>query len=251
MIWLAGIALPANLCACLVIVNAWTPSATRATIMVGGLLVGNLALLTYLVSSGRTRGSQVGQHPPVAATSQRSGGWFLAKSVTGYASGDALEAMALLLPAASLTILNIVNRIVGSVSTTLVSSILPKLINRSSTSRAGATTFGRWLAGLLSLPFCVVAMISIFVSLPYEQYVLATLAWLLTSGMNVSAQRLAYRFLPPAASVLSIASAVTVTVAVAVIATTSLFTLKVLFVGAIALDALPASFLLWSLSERV
>jgi hypothetical protein len=100
------------------------------------------------------------------------------------------------------------------------------------------------------LPFCIVGATSLFVQLPYQEYVLATLAWLLTSGMNVSAQRMAYRFLAPSASILSIVSAVVVIVVIAVMSLTPWFTLKVLFVGAIALDAFPAAALLWTLSER-
>jgi hypothetical protein len=249
-IWLAGVALPANVLACLFIVNAWSPSTARATIMVGGLLVGNIALLTYLTMTGRTRPINHPQKMDPTTSTRKSGGWFLAKAVTGYASQDILEALALLLPAASLTILNVINRIVGSISTTVVSSILPKLVNRQSTSRANIATFTRWLAIILVLPFCVVGATALVIHLPYQEYVFTTLAWLLTSGMNVSAQRMAYRFLAPSASVLSIVSAVLVIGFLVFASTTPWFTLKVLFVGAIALDALPAAFLLWTLSER-
>jgi hypothetical protein len=249
VIWLAGVALPANILACLVIVNAWSPSTARATIMVGGLLAGNIALLIYLSATGR---ASTTDHPHVDPTTstRSSGGWFLAKSVTGYASQDILEALALLLPAASLTILNIINRIVGSISTTVVSSVLPKLVNRQSTSRADVATFTRWLAAILALPFCIVGATSLVLHLPYQEYVFTTLAWLLASGMNVSAQRMAYRFLAPSASVLSIISAVLVISFLVIASMMPWFTLKVLFVGAIALDALPAAFLLWTLSER-
>jgi hypothetical protein len=249
-LWLAGVALPANLVACLVIANAWSPSTARATIMVGGLLIGNIALFIFLWATGRTRTVTRLEHVVAAPSASHAGGWFLAKSVTGYASQDMLEALALLLPAASLTILNIINRIVGSVSTAVVSSVLPKLVNRTSTSHKGAATFARWLAVILALPFCIVAAATLFIHLPYEEYVLTTLAWLLASGLNVSAQRMAYRFLTPSASVLSIASTIIVIGLVAIVSTTAWFSLKVLFVGAIALDAFPAAFLLWTLSER-
>jgi hypothetical protein len=252
VIWLAGIALPANLLACVSIGYAWTPSSLRATVMVGGLLIGNIALFAYLRATGRTKSAPRSAHSAAAASAApRSSGWFLAKSITGYASQDALEALALLLPAASLTILNILNRIVGSISTAMVSSILPKLVNRDSATQTDAANFARWFAVLLAVPFCLVAATTLIVSIPYQEYVLTTLAWLLVSGMNVSAQRMAYRFLAPSASVLSIVSAAAVVVFVIAASLTPWFSLKILFVSAIALDALPATFLLWTLSERV
>jgi len=248
-IWLAGVALPANVGACLLIAHAWVPSSLRATLMVGGLVIGNLFLLTYLKRSGRTK-SAAGGHPLAGPPTPRAGGWFLTKSVTGYASQDVFEGLALLLPATSLTILNILNRVVGSLSTALVSSVLPKLVHRGTASRNQAVSFARWIAALLAVPFCVVGVLSLFVALPYQEYVLATLAWLLASGLNASAQRLAYRFLPASASVLSIVSAVLVVGVVVAISATTLFSLRTLFVGAIALDALPAAFLFLTLSER-
>lgn len=250
VMWLAGIALPANVLACLVIADAWTPSTARATAMVGGLLVGNLGLLVHLSAVGRLKVIEYVAPAHLESGKRGSSAWFLAKSVTSYASRDVLEALALLLPTASLTILNILNRIVGSVSTTVVSSVLPKLINRKTTSQADVAAFTRWLALLLALPFCIAGIIALVVHLPYQEYVFIALAWLLASGMNVSAQRMAYRFLSPSASVLSVVSAVVVTGLLVVAATTTWLTLKLLFMGAIALDALPAVFLLWTLAER-
>jgi hypothetical protein len=250
-LWLAGVALPANLIACLAIAKAWDPASLRATLMVAGLVLGNVMLLSYMTLTGRTRHPEA-DHLAAPTRSHTLGSiWFLAKSITGYASLNIVQALALLLPAASLTLVSVMTRIVGSFSTTVISSMLPRFVNRYSDSQTAVKRFLRWMTGVLLVPFVVVALLGLAAHIPYAPYPTLVAAWILASSMNVAAQRMAYRFLAPSASVLSIASAIVVILFLCIVATTSWFTLHVLLLGSLALDAIPASCLLWTLRERL
>lgn len=253
-IWLSGIFLPANICACLAILYPWEPPAARAALMVGGLAVGNSIFYLYMRLGGRGQSTQVDGLGTDAvadeASSTRGGGWFLAKGITGYASQTGTQAIALTLPGASVTVLNVMARVVASVSTTLVGAVLPRFVHASSKSVRSSSRIAWWIGAVFGSPCLLIVAVGPWLNLPYELYVVLGLAWAAAVGINAVAQRVAYRFLPPSASVLSILSSVIVITALALLAAAGKMSLPVLLIGAVAVDSLPAGFLMWSLRER-
>lgn len=264
--WLAGVALPANAVACLAIIDPWNSASTRATAMVLGLLVGNLILCGAFVranapvptatadvaiATGLVPRTLTPDRRGVELTARRRDDlWYLAKSVLGYAGGNVIQALALLLPAASVTILNVVMRLVGVLPTTVVSTLLPRVVNRASDAPDAALRLGRWIAyGMYPILLACLALTSAKL-VPDGPEVLVVSAWLIPASLNAIAHRVAYRFLAPAASVWSVVTTVLILTFLSLAAGASWFSLNVVLLSCMALDAVPGACILWTLKQR-
>jgi hypothetical protein len=247
--WLAGVALPANAIAAALIVVPWDNPIHRAEIMVGGLVVGNFALLSHM----RTR--HIGEPVTVRVSGDPGGnvrggaGWFFAKSTTGYASGNVIQGLAALLPATGVTVISIMTRVVGSISATGVNAVIPRVIHRNSDDFDGAVGFMRLVAVIVGLPFLLGFAVCAAWSFDGREYVVVALAWLFAAAMNAIAQRMTYRFLDPSASVMSIASAFLIVGGLCAVSGSDWFGLQVLLGGSVALEAVPAVCLAVTLAQ--
>src|SRR3712207_1555773 len=118
--WSVGIALPANVTACLALAWPWSASTHTTTAMAIGLVVGNAGLAWVM------RHRMVGQSVLAYAANERTGQdgahWLLARSLTGYATHAALSTAAVLLPASALTIANLSSKVVAAVTTTFTNA---------------------------------------------------------------------------------------------------------------------------------
>jgi hypothetical protein len=245
--WLSGVALPANIVAALVIVDPWGTPAHRASAMVAGLVFGNAMLFAYMIV--KRVGEAASIAPSSLSTASGGAGWFFAKSTTGYASGNVIQALAALLPATAVTVVSVMTRIVGSISATGVNAIMPRIIHRNSDSIDSASSFMRLVALILGGPFLLGVLVASLATFDNRIYVVLTVAWLFAASMNAIAQRMTYRFLSPSASIMSIASAMVIVGALCAVSGTPWFGLQILLAGSIALEAIPAICLSVTLSE--
>jgi hypothetical protein len=248
--WIAGVALPANFLAMAILVLRWGSAEATVTAMVSALVVGNLALL--FVMTRRDIGNVVYNGAPTTAEHPRSDpAWFLGRASAGFIGGVLMQSMAVLLPAASLTILSLAMKVVGSVSTTFVSAILPTMVHQETDSPAAARRFLRILM-LVIAAASVVGLIMVFgVRRDLLLPALAFAAWLLTSSSSAVAQRLSFRFLRPKIASLSTGGVGVVVACALLSARAPGFDLTVLLSSYAAIDAVSALLLLWLLKDRM
>jgi hypothetical protein len=251
--WISGIALPANLLAALTLLFPWGTSVTAVVAMQIALVVGNTGLL--LVSRHLEVGDAVVAKAPLTSTStseSRSTGtyWFLTKSSIAYLGLTVLQSLAIMLPASSLTLLNVAAKIVGSVSATLVNAIMPLVIHQDTESRVGAERFLRALLWLLGIGG------ALFVSVVGFSYPVLTAAalcvslWVIGSSASAVSQRMAFRFLAPNASRVTIV-VVPIVVAIALLSSMAPhFQLLTLICAYASLDGLTGAVLLRSLGNN-
>jgi hypothetical protein len=246
--WISGIALPANVAACLALVWPWQSSLATTLAMVLALCLGNVVAL--LVARRQQVGELVLAAIPEAADMHRGSLWFFAKAATGYAGQLVLMTLAVLLPASSVTVLSLAAKVVGALATTFTNAVMPVLVHRSTPSPRLARRFLRFLCtGLLGLSVIgTVVVAAVAPDLTVAAIVVS--AWVLASSAAAVAQRTAFRFLPADAAGLVMAAVAAVVLGTTLLALLPGFDVVVLLCAYAALDAATAALLLWRLQDR-
>jgi hypothetical protein len=216
--------------------------------MAAGLVIGNVILL--IVMNRRRVGQAVIDAAAENPAAQTASYWLLARSATGYGSHVALSTTAVLLPASSITILNLANKIVTAISTTFTNAMLPALLHRNTQTSHAAHRFLRTSStALVAFGGVLVAAVSLII--PDRTVAAIILAgWLVGSSAAAVAQRTAYRFLPARTFVNAMFWSIVVVVAVLIVAHTSWWHLNTLLIAYAILDLGTAAVLLWSLKDR-
>jgi hypothetical protein len=246
--WFAGVALPANAVACVMLAMPWTTLSVRVIAMLVGLTLGNALLWLYFRI--RRLGPRQEQLPIGSGSARATVTWFFAKSATGHVGLNAIQALALVLPASSITILSILTKVVGSISTTAINALMPTLVNANQSSQEPALRF-LWRTSVpLSMFLVVVSTIALVKTNVSVAYVAIGLGWLAAINANAVAQRLAYRFLPPSASRVSILVMLVVLASLGTMAAFDALSLPLLVIGFVTIEAATAITLLWVLNVR-
>lgn len=247
--WIAAIALPANFLALIALLFPWNSSAETVTAMMLALTVANVVFL--LVTLRSQVGVRVIMGLPLEPTRKhRAYWWFLAKSGTSYGGLMIVQSLALILPASTLTLLTLPMKIVGSVSATFVNAIMPLLVHQETDSPVAARRFLRLLATLLSVVGLVFfAGASIFF-VKYQTETLVVALWLVASASASVAGRMAYRFLKPSASRVTLIVVPIVVLGVASSTASSSFGLVSLLCAYALADAASAFLFLLALRDR-
>jgi hypothetical protein len=248
-LWIAGVALPANMVAVTVLLFPWNTSAAFMTAMTCGLVVGNAGLLICM--SLQRIGDSVLDSAPDHTETQGASLWFLGLASVSFLGQTLLQSFAVLLPASSITFLNVGYKIVGSVSATFVNAIMPVIVHQGTDSSRSARRFLRIVIVVVSTAgaFLAVAVWMIRPDLLVPAVVIAI--WLTTSAAAAVAERTSFRFLA------AHASARTIGVVIAIVALTAIssaypgFNLTVLLCAYAAMDGLAAMLLLWPLKDRL
>jgi hypothetical protein len=248
--WVSAIALPANALAIVVMLFPWPSSTSTVTVMMSALTAANIGLLLLQIKF--RVGKQCFDELPVEAPRRHHAHvWFLTKSGVGYGGLMVIQSLSLVLPPATLTLLTVPMKIVGSVAATFVNAIMPLLVHQTTDSPQGAKRFLRALAILLgSMGGAGVIAVGAFLPEFFPQAVIVAL-WLIASASASVASRMAYRFLPPSASRITIAVVPIVVLAVGVSAASGAFNLIVLLSAYAIVDALSSFLLLASLRDRL
>lgn len=243
--WLAAVALPANLAAVTVIIYPWHPSSLRVTLMTVGLVMGNLIGLSLVDRS--TPPSLVGKAP---GSANPPSGWFLAKAISGHSAFALTQGIAATLPVSGVTTFFVISRIVGSVSMSGVSAIIPKHINANSSSPKQGTRLmmvvGGVGAGITTL-VVIWAMLSSYID---RGLVALASLWLAATSINLICQRLAARFLSAAAAAVTVAGVFASLGVLALLSRQPNFGLPYLLSSVVLTEILPASSILVLLSMR-
>lgn len=248
--WEASLALPANLAATLALLLPWTDSTATVTAMVAALLLGNVAFLGALIRQGTGR-SLLDSLPAVGDPHRSAAWWFAAKSMSSYGGLTILQSLAVLLPASAVTLLSVAVKIASSTSAVLINAVMPRLVHQGVDSASAGRSFLRWITLLLASvgSLAVAATAGLHPQALLGVWVLAL--WLLASAAAATAQRMAYRFLAPNASRVTILAVLTVVaLALATSRSSNVDLVSVLCAYAL-LDALVATTLLWKLADRV
>jgi len=246
--WNAAIALPANALATLTLLIPFHSAATTVVVMVGGLVIGNATLLLFAV---RARlGREVVESAPVDASGRTGAYWFFTKASVGYVGLIVLQSLAVLLPAAAVTLLNVGVKIVGSIAATFVNAVMPQMIHHQSDSIGPSKRFLRGLVGVLAgASALVVAGVAIVANELVVPAICVGL-WVVASSSSAIAQRMSFRFLAPSASRITLI-VVPVVVALAVVSSVAPgFQLVVLLCAYAAVDGASAALLLFALRDR-
>lgn len=248
-LWISGIALPANVLGTILLVIPWGSSILSVTAMSLGLLIGNLVITVVMVR--RRVGQDALDSAPLLGSGRAGSYWFFGKATVGYSSQIAMQSAAVILPSSSLTILNIVNKIVGSASASFVNALMPRFVHQQSESTDAGRRFLRFVAP--SFGACGIVLFGIaVVFMPEAAGAALILAlWLVLAPSAAIAQRLAFRFLPPSASRVSVFVVVLVVVLALLSTGSTNFSLIVLLAALALLDGLTAMLLLWLLKDRV
>lgn len=247
-LWIAGIALPPNLLAAITLAYPWTAPTTAMTVMVAGLLGGNVLLAVIMNRRG------VGDDVITSAGEHGAGAgslWFLALSSSSYLGQTVLQSLAVLLPASGITLLNVAYKLVGSVSATLVNATMPSLIHRDTESPSAARRFLRVVAVVVTAGGLV--LVGGVEVLGPELLIPAVVVavWLLCSAASAVAARMSFRFLRPGASRRTIGVVVTVVALTTLASSGAGFSLTVLLCAYAALDGAAAVLLLLPLRDRL
>jgi hypothetical protein len=248
-LWIAGIALPANICACAVLAWPWETSTSATLAMVMALTLGNAACLSIM--RYRRIGEDVWRTASEERSSVHTATWFLGKAFANYTSQIALSTLAVTLPASSVTILSLASRLVGAITTTLTNAVMPVLVHRSTQTITAVKRFLRLLSG--SLAFLGVAETAMVATL-HTSYLPAAVVislWIVASSAAAVAQRSAFRFLPARATGAVMAGILVVVASTTALAGVPGFNVIVLLCAYATLDAVAAALLLWSLKDRL
>lgn len=247
---IAGVALPANALATLVLLLPWPDSASTVTAMMGALLLANAAFA--IVITVRRAGSHVLEGlPDIPPRRHAAHWWFLTKSFVSYGGLMVVQSIALILPPAVLTLLSLPMKIVGSVSSTFVNAIMPRLIHQQTDSPDGASRFLRLLALFIGSVSLVGTALGYFIFPAYFQTIVIVGLWLVASASSSVAQRMVFRFLPPSTSKITIIVVPLIVVAVIFSAQSSNFGLVALLCAYALVDATSGFLLLMALRDKV
>jgi hypothetical protein len=248
-LWVAGVALPANLLATAVLLFPWNTPAIIMTAMTCGLAVGNAGLLTVMAL--RRIGDSVLDSAPDHTETRGASLWFLSLASIAFLSQALLQSFAVLLPASSITLLNVGYKVVGSVSATFVNAMMPLIVHQGTESSRSARRFLRVVtvavAGAGTLLVAAVWMVR--PDLLVSSVVIAL--WLIASAAFAVAGRMSFRFLAPQASVRTIGVVVAIVALTAISSRYQGFNLNVLLCAYAAIDAAAGMLLLWPLKDRL
>jgi hypothetical protein len=248
-IWIAGVALPANMLATVILLFPWNTSAIVMTAMTCGLVVGNASLLIFMAL--RRIGDSVLDSAPDHTETSGASLWFLSLASIAFLGQTLLQSLAVLLPASSITLLNVGSKVVGSVSATFVNAIMPLIVHQGTDSTRSARRFLRivTVAVVTGGTMLVVAVWMIRPSLLVPSVVVAI--WLTSSAAFAVAGRMSFRFLAPHTSVRTIGVVVAVVTLTAFSSDFQGFNLTVLLCAYAVIDAAAAMLLLWPLRDRL
>jgi len=247
--WMAAVALPANALATFVLLAPWPTSTAAATAMMGALVVGNGVFLVYVTR--QRLGAEVLAALPTSRVSGHHGpAWFLTKSGVGYGGLMVLQSLAVLLPPSTLTLLSLAIKLVGSVSSTFVNAVMPLLVHQSTESPAEGRRFIRVLVVVLGVGGLAASGVVTLVWPQQGAPSLVLAMWLIAAAAAAVAQRMAFRFLPPHASRVTIVAVPVVVALAAVSSRSSNFDLSVLLCAYAGVDAATSFLLLAALRDR-
>jgi hypothetical protein len=248
-LWISGIALPANLTACVMLLLPWRSSLAATTAMLVALVVGNTALL--VVVARRAVGRAVLESCPVQSAPRAGSLWFLGKASIGYVSQIVLSSLAVLLPASGVTFLGLATKLVGATSTTFTNAILPNFVHQLTSTDASGRRFLRVLVVTLAVTGAV-GVVVVAVVRPEETWTATIIAaWLVTSSAAAVAVRMSFRFLPASAAGVTIVAVVVVVIAAVLASNRPGFDLNILLSAYGAVDGVTAALLLWRLKDQV
>jgi hypothetical protein len=248
-LWIAGVALPANAAAVAALAAPWHSAELAMSTMVAGLIVGNAVLL--VVMARRRVGSAVIDAAPPVGSGGGGSWWFLTLSSSEYLAQMVLQSLAVLLPASGVSLLNIANKIVNSVSGTFVNATMPILVHQDTDSPAAARRFLRIVAVAVAVGGIVLALGTGLLRRELLVPAIVVAIWLVCSSASAIAARMSYRFLGPTASSRTIGVVVGVVVLAALSAHGAHFTLTMLLCAYAAIDGAAAMLLLWPLRDRL
>lgn len=248
-VWSAGIALPSNAIACVVLLYPWSSTERATTAMASGLLIGNVALL--IVMRARGVGSSTAPFEKQGAASRVRSSWFLARGVIGYGNGLVLASAAVLLPASSITLLNVASKVVAAVGSTFTNSVLPTLVHRSSSTPRAAQRFLRALMLVLSGAGAVALLLCALLAAKYLFTCAAIVLWMIASSAAAVSQRAAFRFLRARVFAPVLAWGVTVVAVVLLVSAQGHLTVDRLLLAYATMDAGAAVLLLLLLRDRL
>jgi hypothetical protein len=198
----------------------------------------------------RRIGQAVIDSAPSESTSGSGHFWFLSLSAVGYLGQIFLQSLAVLLPASSITILNIGVKIVGSTSATFVNASMPAIVHQGTNSPDSARRFLRIILLVVGVGG-IVLVVGAWTGWPNLLRPAAVIAlWLIASSAQAVAFRMSYRFLAPRSTTRTIAVVVIVVVLSALSARDARFDLTVALCGYAMLDAASALLLLLPLRDR-
>ena len=247
-LWIAGVALPANVLAVAALAPPWRDPEIAVTAMVGGLLVGNLALLA--VMARRRIGDDVIAESP-AVGSRAGSAWFSGTASFGFVAQTVMQSLAVLLPAASITVLNLANKLVASISATFVNASMPLLVHGRTDSPALARRFLRVVVLVEAVVGAGVVGVACIVRPDLLVPAVVVAVWLVGSGAAAVAMRMSFRFLPPHEVAKRQMAVVAVVVPAALLSAWShRFSLTILLCAYAAIDVLVAMLLLGPLKDR-
>jgi len=176
--------------------------------------------------------------------------WFFGKASVSYVGMALMQSTAVLLPAASLTILSLATKVVESVTTTFVDAILPAIVHQNTQSKTAARRFLRILAPAVGTSSAAGVVIVVCIRADLLLPALALAAWLLASSLAHVAQRLSFRFLLPKASGITMGGVSAVVACALLSASFPGFDLNVILSSYAATDAVCAMLLFWMLKDR-
>jgi len=212
--WLAAVALPANFFAVLALLLPEDSSAAKTTNMALGIIIGNVSF-AILVLMLRARSRRRVDYPCEFYPRLRTE--YLAYSTAGFGTATFLQTVAATLPSSSLSMLAVVNRLVASAVTTLVSTLLPRLINTKTQNVQTPPAIIK--VGVASL--VIVAAMNLALNktttanaIPLQQLAGLGLVWFVAAGTNAITQRVAMRDLTPRSTLVgSVAGLIVVVIA--------------------------------------
>ncbi|QGG40027.1 hypothetical protein GEV26_00770 [Aeromicrobium yanjiei] len=247
--WIASVALPANALAALIVLVPWGSSTNTVVAMISCLVIGNAGLLAVMLRFD-VGGPVVRNLPTVPAARQRGHWWFLAKSGTSYGGLMVVQSISLTLPPSVLTILSIPMKIVGAVAATFVNALMPRLVHQDTDSPQAAFRFLRQVVVILGSLGAFGALATKIVAPEHTVPAVIVWLWLIASAAGAVAQRLAFRFLPPSFSRITIAVVPVIVVGVMVSTQWAGFGLVALLCAYALVDAATSFLLLLSLKDR-
>ena len=247
-VWIAGVALPANVLAVAALAPPWQDPQVAVTAMVGGLLAGNVALLLVMV---RMRiGDDVLDSSP-AVGSRVGSAWFFGTASFGFVAQTVMQSLAVLLPAASITVLNLANKLVASISATFVNASMPLLVHGSTDSPAMARRFLRVVVLVEAVGGVALVAVAAVVRPDLLLPAIVVAIWLVGSGAAAVAMRMSFRFLPPHEVAKRQMAVVAVVVPAALLSAWSdRFSLTILLCAYAAIDVVVALLLVGPLKDR-
>lgn len=252
--WLAGLTLPANLMSCLALLAVHDLTlAQRVSLMLAAQLLGTILFIPGLWL--RSRGLPASADKEVA---RRAGGnerthrWFLAQSATGYGAMIALQSIAAVLPAASLSIVGVVSRVVAGVTAIGTNAVLPRLLHSSSGSGASVFRFARVVNILAWIATLVAIGLALFLhdSIPWIWTIVLIFPWAAATNLNASMKRVAARFLSSRVATVSIISAIVTPAAVGGLCLVMGPDINLVLCGMILLDLVPGCVLAIMLAQK-